>query len=198
MKKQLVSVIYDRKKRVSVTGQGKVEICIYLSRTERKYVTVKTVSPLLWRKYQKSEELKLEVPMYEDVVDKMAKNCEEMTLSNLNSHLGIVQNYKDKNERQQRISSTRGFIEFMEECIKKEKLAPGTLQRKRVTIEAIERFGKLKSFSDVTDINVKAFDDFLREECDRCQTTIHNYHKIVKMYTNLAFDSIIPVFDRQL
>ena len=62
-----MSVVFDRKKRVDVTGEGKVELCIYLSRTERKFVTVKTVTPLLWRKYQKSEELKLEMAMYEQV-----------------------------------------------------------------------------------------------------------------------------------
>ncbi len=187
MRKQFVSVLFDRKKRVSVTGEGKVELCIYLSRTERKFVTVKTVTPLLWRKYQKSEELKLEMAMYEQVAEKMARNGEEMTVANLDSHLGIVHNYKDKSERQKKLSSPRGFIEFMEECIKKEKLAPATLQRKRVTIDAMERFGKLSRFDEVTDLNVKAFDDFLHNECDRCQTTIHNYHKIVKMYTNLAF-----------
>ena len=67
-----MSVVFDRKKRVDVTGEGKVELCIYLSRTERKFVTVKTVTPLLWRKYQKSEELKLEMAMYEQVAEKMA------------------------------------------------------------------------------------------------------------------------------
>lgn len=96
MRKQFVSVVFDRKKRVSVTGEGKVELCIYLSRTERKFVTVKTVTPLLWRKYQKSEELKLEMAMYEQVAEKMARNGEEMTVANLDSHLGIVHNYKDR------------------------------------------------------------------------------------------------------
>ena len=58
-----------------------MELCIYLSRTERKFVTVKTVTPLLWRKYQKSEELKLEMAMYEQVAEKMARNGEEMTIA---------------------------------------------------------------------------------------------------------------------
>ena len=146
MRKQFVSVVFDRKKRVDVTGEGKVELCIYLSRTERKFVTVKTVTPLLWRKYQKSEELKLEMAMYEQVAEKMARNGEEMTIANFDSHLGIVHHYKDKSERQKKFASPRGFIEFMEECIKKEKLAPATLQRKRVTIDAMERFGKLSRF----------------------------------------------------
>ena len=49
------------------------------------------------------------------------------------------------------------------------------------------RFGRLSRFADLTEINVKAFDDFLRMECPRTSATIHNYHKIVKMYTNMAF-----------
>ena len=50
----------------------------------------------------------------------------------------------------------------------------------------MERFGRLLSFSDLTDKNVKAFDDFLREEAPRSQPTIHAYHKVIKMYTRLA------------
>ncbi len=48
MKKELVSVVFDRKKRVEATGEGKVEICIYLSRTERKFITVTTCNAISW------------------------------------------------------------------------------------------------------------------------------------------------------
>jgi len=75
----------------------------------------------------------------------------------------------------------------MNEEIDKEKLASGTKARKKVAINAVIRFGRLSSFSQLTPENVKAFDDFLQNECARTLVTINNYHKTVRMYTQLAF-----------
>lgn len=61
MKTEFVSVVYDRKKRVNATGEGKVELYIHFSRREKKYVTIKTCNPIAWRKYQDSDELRLEL-----------------------------------------------------------------------------------------------------------------------------------------
>ena len=187
MKKKIVSVIFDRKKRVPTTGEGKVELCIYFCRTERKYITIHTCSLISWKKYQKSNELKMEVSMYEQIVEKMITDNESLTVENLDRHLGLTTARKEKMEIKNKLSSPNGFIEFIHDCISKEKLSPATVTRKRVTIDALLRFGKLNRFIDLTDRNVKAFDDFLRMECPRTSATIHNYHKIVKMYTNLAF-----------
>lgn len=58
MKKDFVTVIYDRKKEVAKTGRGKVEIRIYLGNGVRKYVTVSSCDPFEWKELQYSEELK--------------------------------------------------------------------------------------------------------------------------------------------
>ncbi|MBQ9286421.1 MAG: phage integrase SAM-like domain-containing protein [Bacteroidaceae bacterium] len=186
MKKELVSVVFDRKKRVETTGEGKVEICIYLSRTERKFITITTCNAISWKKYEKSTELRDKVMAYKHIVYNMQKNGEEMTIARLDQHLGVVTTNKERAEKQKKISAPNGFINFMRETIAKEELAPATLQRKRVTIDAMIRYGKLSSFSDVTEKNIKGFDDFLRAECHRTLPTLHNYHKILKMYTRLA------------
>ena len=186
MKKELVSVVFDRKKRVETTGEGKVEICIYLNRKERKFVTIATCNQISWKKYEKSAELRDKVMAYKHIVHNMEKNGEEMTIARLDQHLGIVTTNKERVELQKKMASPNGFINFMRETIAKEVLAPATLQRKRVTIDAMIRYGRLSSFADVTDKNVKGFDDFLRAECPRTQPTLHNYHKILKMYTRLA------------
>ena len=186
MKKELVSVVFDRKKRVETTGEGKVEICIYLSRTERKFITITTCNAISWKKYEKSTELRDKVLAYKHIVHNMQKNGEEMTIARLDQHLGVVTTNKERAEKQKKMAAPNGFINFMRETIAKEELAPATLQRKRVTIDAMIRYGRLSSFSDVTEKNVKGFDDFLRAECARTLPTLHNYHKILKMYTRLA------------
>ena len=184
--KHSVSVVYDRKKRVEKTGEGNVEICIYLKRNVRKFVIWRSCNPLEWRQYKKSDELRKEIALYQQVLDKMVKNDEELSVANFNNHLGI-ENKPVKKVREKNISSPQGFIEFMNKEIDKEKLALGTKRRKKGTIDALIRFGKLSSFSQLTPENVKAFDDFLQSECNRTLVTLNNYHKTLRKYTQLAF-----------
>ena len=184
--KHSVSVVYDRKKRVEKTGEGNVEICIYLKRNVRKFIIWRSCNPLEWRQYKKSDELRKEIALYQQVLDKMVKNDEELSVANFNNHLGI-ENKPVKKVREKNISSPQGFIEFMNKEINKEKLALGTMRRKKVTIDALHRFGKLSSFSQLTPENVKAFDDFLQSECNRTLVTLNNYHKTLRKYTQLAF-----------
>ncbi len=186
MKKSMVSVVFDRRKRIDVTGEGRVEILIYLNRTERKYIGVKNCTLPAWKKFQKSIELKMEMQMYQKILDSMISKGEDLTLTNLNSHLGIESAKSEEAEKKKMLLSPTGFIDYMREHVSKENLAGKSLARKRVTMSAMERFGRLLSFSDLTDKNVKAFDDFLREEAPRSQPTIHAYHKVIKMYTRLA------------
>ena len=88
MRKESVSVVYDRKKTVAKTGNGKVEICIYLGDGIRKYITIHSCNPFEWKEYQLSKELKEQVAIYRLVLENMIKKSEEMTLDNLNNHLG--------------------------------------------------------------------------------------------------------------
>ena len=180
MKTTFVSVVYDRKKRVNATGEGKVELYIHFSRREKKYVTIKTCNPIAWRKYQNSDELRLELAMYHQVAQKMYDTGELMTIANLNNHLGISPSKPKRKEMDKRLSSKDGFISFMSDEIAKEQFAGGTKSHKKVTIDAIIRFGRLSSFSQLTPENVKAFDDFLHKESARTLTTINNYHKTVR------------------
>lgn len=192
MKKQFVTVVFDRKKRLENTGEGKVELHIYLRRDQRKYITLKTCNAISWRRYQKSEELKSEIQLYEQVIELMMKKgeemtLEEMTLENLNRNLGIDDRRREENKRKRLLQSPTGFIDFIKEHMAKEQLATGSIKRKIVTMEAMKRFGRLCRFSDLTPRNVKAFDEFLIGETSRTRVTLYNYHKVVKQYTRLAF-----------
>ena len=189
MRKESVSVVYDRKKTVAKTGNGKVEICIYLGDGIRKYITIHSCNPFEWKEYQLSKELKEQVAIYRLVLENMIKKGEELTLDNLNNHLGCnTSSTKEKREVQAKKSSKAGFIDFYKEQLGKEKLRENTMKRRFVVLEAMKRYGKLNSFSDLTPKNVKGFDDFLHEEDpSRTQPTIHDYHKVLKKYTRLAF-----------
>ncbi len=89
MKKNYVSVVFDRKKKVKVTGIGKVEIHVYLGRNQRKYISLRDCNELVWRHFSSSQALKDEVAIYENIMANMIKNGEELTIEMFNTHTGI-------------------------------------------------------------------------------------------------------------
>ncbi len=188
MKKEIVSVIYDRKKEVAKKGHGKVEIRIYLGSKAFKYVTIHNCDPFEWKKYQSSSELKTQLLIYKNLINIMEKNGEELTIDNINEHLGKdTTKAKEEREVRKKLASKTGFIDFMIEQVSKESISAGTMSRRKVVIEAVKRFGKLDSFSDITPKNVKDFDLFLhREDSSRTSVSVYNYHKTLKIYTRLA------------
>ena len=189
MQNEIVSFVYDRKKEIEKKGYGKVEIRIYLGNKVRKYVTIHSCDPFEWKEYQKSEELRTQLAIYRHVVATMEKNGEELTIENINEHICVNgARSREKREVMEKKASKIGFIDFYKEQIAKEKIKPGTMKRRFVVLEALKRYGKLNRFSDLTPKNVKGFDEFLRkEDPSRTQPTIHDYHKVVKKYTTLAF-----------
>lgn len=191
MKKTFISVVYDRKKKACKTGIGKVELSVYLSREERKYITIKSCNPIEWQQFSKSKELASEISLYENIILNMVRCEEALTIANLDRHLGKAPDSEKRQDqaRRKRLNSSMGFIEFIKEEMEKEGLSKGTLIRRKVVIDALERYGHLNSFADLTSQNVKGFDDFLRkEDKTRTESCLNNYHKVVKKYSRLAFE----------
>lgn len=186
MKKNYLSVVFDRKKKVKVTGIGKVEIHVYKGRNQRKYISLRDCNELEWRHFSSSQALKDEVAIYENIVANMIKNGEELTIEMFNTHTGI-QFVEEKNEVKQKRLAKTGFIDFLRESIEKEHMAAGTIRRKKVVLEAVIRYGKIKKFSDLTELNIRNFDEFLRSETERTDVTLNNYHKEMRKYIKLAF-----------
>ena len=188
MQKDFVTVVYDRRKEVTKNGRGAVEIRIYLGNGVRKYVTIHACNPFEWKEYQSSEEVRAQLAIYRHIVEVMVKNGEELTLENLDNHLGVNNaRTKEKREVREKKASKTGFIDFMLDMIAKEQLKRNTMKRRTVVLDALKRYGKLNSFADLTPRNVKGFDDFLhKEDPRRTQPTIHDYHKVVKKFTRMA------------
>lgn len=185
--KNYAYAVFDRKKEIAKRGTGKVEIRITLSRYEMMCVTVTKCTALEWRDFQNSPELQMRVAIYNDIANQMAKLGEEMTIENLNAHLDVQTSRSDKKKKQDALSSPTGFLDFMRECIKKEKNAPKTLSRKEQVIAYLEKFGRIKRFCDVHEYNLVKFNEWLNDGT-REVVSIYNYHKVLRKYTRLAYE----------
>ena len=113
---RFVTVVYDRKKEVMKKGFGKVKIRIYLGNKRRKYVTIHSCNPFEWKEYKHSQELREQVAIYRVLIENMIKKGEDLTIENLDNHLGNKNvRTKEKQEVLERKGSKTGFIDFYKE-----------------------------------------------------------------------------------
>ena len=175
-----VSVIFDRLGVAAQKGHGKVEIRIYLNRNVRKYIVVGETTKAGWKSYQNSKELQLQVQRYEEIVRAMRLLGEDLTIDNFNAYIE-----EQKSKKVKETPSQRSFIEFMREEIKREKLRDGTQRHKKLVVETLECYGKIKTLADLTPANIRAFDRWLHDTGERTDVTVWNYHKRIRKYTRM-------------
>lgn len=186
MTRELVNVKFDRRNRLKNGKKGDVELEIYLTRECRKFIRITSVTKAEWATYQHSKEFLAEKLRIEGICRAMIVLNEELTVENLNRHLGIepkkekVEMSEEEFERHKLIASKTSFLDFFEMEYKKHEYAASTLRRKKVMIDALKEFGKIKRFEDLTVNNIKKFDEWLDNGRER--TTVTNYHKQVHMY----------------
>lgn len=78
------------------------------------------------------------------------------------------------------------FIDWLAERIDtRQDIRETTRKTQRKLVGALEEFGGIASFDDLTRRNVFLFDEFLKGKGNR-QTTVYSYHKFMKKYVNDA------------
>ena len=184
-KKNAVKAVWDRKGRAATKGLGYVEIVIYLSAGQRKYLSFGKATAMEWARIQKSKELANQIKKYEEIVQAMQTLGEEMTVSNFESHLDLKEVVdevkKESGSMFNGVDQTSNFIDYMEWCLEQEDVREGTYRNKRIVIDALKRFGGITTYADLTPSNILAFDRWLHDGT-RTDATIYNYHKKVRMY----------------
>lgn len=180
--------VFNRRGNASEQKQTPVELEIYFSRSERKFIpTGLTIFVGQWDKgshvinHLQSKLLNRQLDdflkKYEKLYEAILTDGKEFTMDNLNERLG-------KNKKKESTS----FIDFMYDHITRRKLRDSTRRVHIAALETLKRFKRIRNFSDLTPENIKRFDDFLRDEDPtRCQVTIHGYHKRVKPYVIEAY-----------
>lgn len=178
-KKELVNVVFDRRKLYAKRGMAYLEVMVYLGRKGRRYITVCTSTPETWEQDAKSAETLEIISNCQKILSAMEVLGEEMTIENFNRHyLG-----EDKEEVTEETDdrSSQDFIAYCEEALAAEDIKIGTRKHKQVVIDAVKTYGKLKTYSDLTPKNILAFDRWLHNG-ERSDVTIYGYHKRLKKW----------------
>ena len=178
-KKELVNVVFDRRKLYAKRGMAYLEVMVYLGRKGRRYITVCTSTPETWEQDAQSAETLEIISNCQKILSAMEVLGEEMTMENFNRHyLG-----EDKEEATEDTDdrSSQDFIAYCEEALAAEDIKIGTRKHKQVVIDAVKTYGKLKTYSDLTPKNILAFDRWLHNG-ERSDVTIYGYHKRLKKW----------------
>lgn len=202
MTQNYVSVVFDRKKKANTnkSGKGKIELYIRLNRECRKYLTIGECTPAEWKAGLFATEAIEKQATYELKMVEFVKSGVEQSLDNLNRFLSIGQEAKKsdvvsvkpdvpKRKRGRPKNPLKdSFLDFMRDEIIKEHSKDSTKRQKMVALDALERWGKIKTFEDLTPAKLRAWDEWLREDGTRSDPAVHNYHKRTKPYVRLAYE----------
>lgn len=188
MAKQEVVVIYDRKKVAAKRGKGKVEVRVYISRTERKYISLGDVAPDELENFVSSSKVLAIKKRCEQILAAMSVLDDKLSVEKFDSYY-----YETEDNPFAKSKGSVNFLLYMEQSIKQENIREGTRKHKICTLEAIRRFGQIKTTKDLTRENLVAFDQWLRDDT-RSDVSINNYHKNFRIYTKrLATENVIDV-----
>ena len=111
-----------------------------------------------------------------------------MTLENLNSHLGVETKHIVKKDDEPKNKSKESFIDFIRDQLATEGTRNSTKRQKLVAFDALVRWGKIKTFEDLTHTKLKLWDEWLHEESTRTDACVYNYHKRIKPYVRMAYE----------
>ena len=188
-----VRLFFNRKKKATATVAGAIEIVVCLQRERCYFHSGHSVTIAQWengtvvnhpRAVVINEEIQKKVTEFEHILIAMQVNKDDMTIAQFKTYLSA-----DGGNR-------RNFMAWLRERINNRPLREGTRKGHLTTYKALERFGKFKTFDDVTLQHIYQFDLFIREEQTyttkgkpivRSQAAIHNYHKRFKAYVSEAF-----------
>lgn len=86
------------------------------------------------------------------------------------------------------VDTTNSFLHFMRKRILERPISETTRKKHQYVFKALEKFGKIKSFSDICYSNIMAWNEFAKKRC-KCQSSVYNYHKVLKIFIREAYAS---------
>ena len=180
-----IKAVFDRKKKASAITTGVVEIEIVFNRTRRKVLSTGIeLYSNQWEdglvvRHAESRKLNKQITdlikKYESISRTIIQEGDEVTYQTFSAAL---------NKKSGKYGTD--FIDFCYDVMDRRGLRASTLRAHKCTLEALRESKTIRTFDDLTPENIKRFDMWLKQDPDREQPTIYNYHKRLKPYINEA------------
>ncbi|MDR1224486.1 MAG: site-specific integrase [Tannerella sp.] len=183
MENLLIRFVFDRKKQASETKKALLQIEVRrLNSSKRVFIS----TGIRLYKNQFSDKNGFTCKNHDSSLlingkaRQIFRQIEAFTLSDKCRSIEDVKNW-DKDE-----SAMYSVVEFMKAQLKKINPGWATFAHHSTLIRQIERFGKIRTFADVTYSNIVDFDFFLRENGIKENSTLNKRHSIFRRYIKRA------------
>jgi len=183
MKYASVRLVFDRKHTATKEKVGLVQIEVCYQR-KRKYIS--TGVKLFAGQWNDRQHVvnTLDAPSINARLAAQASSIQGFITSQINEGNNFSFDALEHFLTHQKLKQS--FVEFAEKRIEERgDLCSNTRAMHRKLIKTLEEFGHIIYFDDLTKANISKFDDWLHTKRYK-QSTIHSYHKRLKIYINEA------------
>ena len=188
-----VRLVFDRKHVATKTHQALVQLEI-THQSKRKFVSTGIKLYIdQWGKNSKvknhpqallfNQQLSEQVACIYDFVHECQGRSVDFTFKRLDDFL-------NRNSR----TTPSSFLDFMEARVAERPIQEDTRKHHRAILNALKDFGGIKFFDDLNYLNIKHWDEYAKRRCN-CQSSVYNYHKVLKIYIHEALNEQIISID---
>lgn len=181
-----VRIVYDFKHQASATKRGVVSIEIYYKGKRKRVNTGVRVFPSQWNNRhgvvksidaaELNQTIHSVLQNITDWINQLRLNRESFSFEKLERYL-LTEKTEDDN-----------FLKYVERKIDGRKdIRESTRRTQKKLVGSLKEFGKIMFFSEVTRERIREYDMWLHGR-NYVQSTIHSYHKFLKIYINQAID----------
>lgn len=188
MKIPSTRLVFDRKHQATKEKKALIQIEV-LYEGKKKYITtgVKVTSdqwspkmivvnhPLAEQLRKRIKTVRVKVDEY---INKVIEEEETWSWAAFDAYVNRMIRFPAERE---------SFFEFLKRY-KEERtdIRESTRKTHNKLVNALDEFGKITDYGDLTKANIMLFDDFLRQRHDAHDAGVYNYHKLLQAYINEA------------
>lgn len=183
-----VQLKYNRYRKASATQDAVIEIVITFNRRRKFLSTYLRVFPNQWSEKQQQVINRLDAQELNRQLGIMVLNVRKILSEMMEEGSIDIWAIPDRLNRKQAGNIT--FLDFIAKRAEVRKYGRRDDTQKRYDrfIRFFREWGKITSFSDITDAKVKDFDEWLKKRKLQACSRFHNYHRFLEMFIRDAID----------
>jgi hypothetical protein len=166
-----VRFVFDRKKQSSETKKGLLQIEVRRLNSSKR-VLISTGIRLYKNQFTSKNGFTCKnhdsAVLINGKAHRIFRQIEAFSLSDKCSDIEHIKNWNKENV------SCFSIVEFMREQLRKSNPSIATLEHHSALINQIERFGKIKTFTDINYSNISEFNSFLKQIGVKENSTLNN------------------------
>ena len=180
IRQPVIAYIYNRYGKASATKDAVIELRIAYNNKQKYLSTGIRLLPREWHRGRVVN--RLDATILNKTLDKLMTEVRQVIYQMIDEGNIDIFAIPARLAAKQKKSMT--FLDYYAEKAENRKhgISATAQGRYDLVLKTLEEFGKIVTFSDLTDKNIIAFDKFLIKKGIKATSRFHNYHKYIKRF----------------